>query len=488
MSTRACPIRLTAPPLTSASVDVWSVAGSRCLLVGLLGGIFALSRPALVLAALAASTAMFLLLSVSRPIPRIGVVVLLNYGYWFLSGVLSGGVVASSLFNNNFWRGEGRCFFFYLPLLALPMMRMRQRDLRFIVRVIRVLTLVGAALSCLWLLGFGHLFQAEVDAETGERSTSVYFVGLLTSHTGAGAFWATVTAFLLAYSLRTRDRYCQALSVVAGVLTLGTGGRAATLGLIAVVGWLALQGNLITRRTLRFALPVGIFVAVGGWGIFLLVPDVSSRMAELFSTETFSAVNHTIEEPTLGDASGFFYSGANLEHHNLVIRVFLWKYSLQLFRRSPVVGIGFGRFNDTNLEFAGFPKLVSMAVDGERYFGSGIRWERAQLMTSTGNAHNSYLHTLAETGVIGILLLLCLWYWMYSHCRTSRTADGNPADQFPADQFDAAYCHGCRAMIISLLVTALPGHALAAPSGGILLTTAIGAWIAYSQSVQSYRR
>ena len=37
--------------VTSASPDVWKVIGIRCLLVGLLGGIFALSKPFLVLAA-----------------------------------------------------------------------------------------------------------------------------------------------------------------------------------------------------------------------------------------------------------------------------------------------------------------------------------------------------------------------------------------------------------------------------------------------------
>ena len=305
-------------------------------------------------------------------------------------------------------------------------------------------------------------------------SKSIYFIGLLTSHTGAGAFWATVTAFLLAYSLRIHDRRLQMLSIVAGLLTLSTGGRAATLGLIAVVVWLVLQGDLVKRRTLRVMIPVSVLIAGGGWGIFILVPDVSGRMAEMFSARTFSAVIHTLDEPTLGDASGFFYSGGDLEHHNLVIRVFLWKYSLRLFRRSPLLGIGFGRFNDTNLEFAGIPKLATLAVDGERYVGSGIRWERAQLMTSTGNAHNSYLHTLAETGIIGLVLLLCLWRLIYANCRSSGYGK-------PTKQFEFAYCHGCRAMVVSLLATALPGHALAAPSGGILLTTVIGAWLAYSR-------
>lgn len=459
--------------VTSASVEVWKVVGTRCLLVGLMGGIFALSVPFLVLAALASSAVVFALLSCVRPLHRVGIILLLNYGYWLLSGALSGGVVASSLASGGFWRGEGRTFFFYLPLLALPMLRIRQNDLRFIVRVVCALTLIGTALCAVWLFGFGHLFQSEIDAETGMRSTSIYFIGLLTSHTGAGAFWATLTAFLLAYSLRIHDRRLQLLAIAAALLTLSTGGRAATLGLIAVVAWLVLQGDLVKRQTLGVVIPVTMLVAAGGWGIFMLVPDVSARMAEMFSARTFSTVMHTVDEPTLGDASGYFYSGGDLEHHNLVIRVFLWKYSLHLFRKSPLLGIGFGRFNDTSLEFAGIPYLANLAVDGQRHLESGIQWERDQLMTSTGNAHNSYLHTLAETGIIGLVLLLYLWGFLYANCR-SRDGDS-------AQPFDIAYCHGCRAMVVSLFATALPGHALAAPSGGILLTSVIGAWLAYSR-------
>ena len=217
-----------------------------------------------------------------------------------------------------------------------------------------------------------------------------------------------------------RDRRIQLLSIVAAVLTLGTGGRAATLGLLAVIAWLVVRGELINRRSVKLALPVLLLTIAGSWVVIALVPQVSERMVEMFQARTVSSVLHaTTREPRLRDATGYFHSGAGLEHHNLVIRVFLWDYALHLFRESPVVGIGFGRFNDTHLEFAGIPHFVNLAVSGETYFGSGIRWERDQLMTSTGNAHNSYLHVLAETGLIGLAIFLYLWFSMVRGCASN---------------------------------------------------------------------
>jgi O-antigen ligase len=447
--------------------------GKRALLLGLIAGIFALSVPQLVLAALAVSLVLFACLSSVRPIHPVGVAVLMNYACWLISGAVSGGLAPASLSDAEFWRGEGRCFLFYLPLVGLSVMCISRGELRFVVKLVCVLTVVGAVLCGLWLLGYGHLFQAEEDAETGELNTSTYFIGLLTSHTGAGAFWATVSAFLLAYSLRTHERRVQWLSILAVLLTVGSGGRAATLGLLAVLAWLLWQGELLHRRAMRVVLPALLVIGPGAGIVVTLVPEVHERIGELFHADTFSSLTATVREPTLRDASGYFHSGAGLAHHNLVIRIFLWKYAWYLFQQSPVVGIGFGRYNDTGLELAGVPHCVNLAMAGETYVGSGIRWELDQLMTSTGNAHNSYLHVLAENGIVGLALFLYLWVSMYRCCQANnRTED---------DRFAIAYCHGLRAAIVCLLVASLAGHALAAPSGGVLLTTMVGAWLAHSR-------
>ena len=193
----------------------------------------------------------------------------------------------------------------------------------------------------------------------------------------------------------------------------------------------------------------------------------------MLSPEAFYSIRAMVEEDPLEDPTSYFFDGTDLPHHNLVIRVYLWKYAINLFQKSPLTGVGFARYNDTDLDYVGIPYVAQLATSGEAYYGSGIRWESEQKMTSTGNAHNSYLHILAETGLIGLVLFLILWIKMFMAVE--------PGPQTSPDDFARAYAVGCQAMIICLAIGALAGHALGAPSGGILLTTMIGAWLAFKR-------
>jgi O-antigen ligase len=467
-----CPVNL---------VDAYRTAGLRMLILGLMVGIFAFRFPGIVLFFLGSSVVVFLVFSLRRPIPTVGWLILANYAFWVLSGLISGGIDVGTLTRPEFWRGEGRSFFFYLPLLALSMLRVNRRELVFAVRVVQWLAVLGCLLCLVWLLGRGHVFQAEEDPMTGERNTSLYFVGLLTSHTGAGTFWAGLSAFLLAFSWRMRIRLTQVLAMAAVCLTLATGGRAATLGLLAAIGWLLIRGEIFQRRSLMIALLSLPIPLAGGLFVASRVPEIGHRMGELVSQRSAASVVAAAREPTLENASGYFYSGANLEHHNLVIRVYLWKYALQLAENSPMIGVGFGRFNDSYPDFRGLRHVIWLMVDGERNLGSGIEWEGHQLMVSTGNAHNSYLHVTAETGLLGLALFLALWRSIWVAFRT----ESLPACD--SDPFLCAYANGCQSIVVSLLVAALAGHALCAPTGGILAMTLLGAWIGYRHQPHSQK-
>jgi O-antigen ligase len=339
-----------------------------------------------------------------------------------------------------------------------------------LVKLIVVLTLIGTVLAVMWLMGFGHLFQAH-EEDSGELVDSIYFIGLLTSHTGAGAFWATVAAFLVGFAWSRRNRPLQVVAVLAILLIIGTGGRAATLGILGALAWLLVRGEILQKRTMLVGSLTLILSGAGAIFLGSMVPEISERMAEMLSAEAFNAVAAMVDEEPLDDPTSYFVDGSDLPHHNLVIRVYLWKYAINLFRKSPLIGIGFARYNDTDLDYVGIPHVAQLAVGGEPYYGSGIRWENEQKMTSTGNAHNSYLHILAETGLIGLVLFMILWVKMFLAVQ--------PGPKTSPDDFARAYAVGCQAMIVCLAIGALAGHALGAPSGGILLTTMIGAWVSF---------
>ena len=82
---------------------------------------------------------------------------------------------------------------------------------------------------------------------------------------------------------------------------------------------------------------------------------------------------------------------------------------------------------------------------------------------------------LAESGLIGLSLLLWLWIALY---RRLRRAESDYAEEREL----AGFFKACEAMIIFALVSAIFGHALAAPSMGIPVLTAIGVGLSYHRS------
>lgn len=96
---------------------------------------------------------------------------------------------------------------------------------------------------------------------------------------------------------------------------------------------------------------------------------------------------------------------------NTIIRSILYKHAIDLFLRSPLVGVGFGRFNDRSLRFWGIDGLFYPAIDGiPTYKVSGnIREIESNFMHS----HNLYLQIISELGILGIIIFFIAIYRMY---------------------------------------------------------------------------
>ncbi|MCD4668990.1 MAG: O-antigen ligase family protein [Actinomycetia bacterium] len=101
----------------------------------------------------------------------------------------------------------------------------------------------------------------------------------------------------------------------------------------------------------------------------------------------------------------------DLSEDNVSIRFLLWERAWHLFTRSPIFGIGFGRYNDIHYKnwgetipsldlFIGYPNIAAFYMEPSYRF-------------SFSHAHNAYFQFLAETGVIGLGLLLFFWILCY---------------------------------------------------------------------------
>jgi O-antigen ligase len=376
---------------------------------------------------------------------KVGYLVLLNYLYWFLSGFLVGALTLSIVTSPSFYTGEGRIFVYYIPLLFFSVYTARRRDLRFIERF-----LVWTAIASLPLFAFWTVTGASFLAGGKARN----FFGFLTSHTGAGTFFATIFLFLVICGLESKRRSLTLLGVAMLLPIFGSASREALVGLLAAGGWYVWQN--LKARTVAYILIIG---AIGIISLPFAAPHTYNRTVSAMSPETMGAIQDVVAtakwEPGL-------LTDLDPEQHNILIRFLYWKYSLRLAGESPLFGVGFGRWNDIDVQIERVGShLVGLGMSGKR-------------VTEVHHAHNSYLHVLAETGLLGLALLAWLWLILLRRVRRGIARHADSRDV-------CAYLKACEAIVVFSLVAALFGHALASPSLGIPALTIVGIGISYDR-------
>jgi O-antigen ligase len=146
---------------------------------------------------------------------------------------------------------------------------------------------------------------------------------------------------------------------------------------------------------------------------------------------------------------------------NLNIRYeWLWPRALAYFRQSPLVGMGFGSFDDQIRNVTSYFGLLGVPSD--------IIVEH-----SDSHAHNSYLNFLAELGVVGLALLLS-FYWKlvkWSQNGAARSALTDHGRNFAAYRF-------VELSSVCLLVMAATEHRLVSPSNVLILSLVISLLLA----------
>ncbi len=80
-------------------------------------------------------------------------------------------------------------------------------------------------------------------------------------------------------------------------------------------------------------------------------------------------------------------------------RVVLWERAWDYFKSSPIFGVGFARYNDVPVNEY---RLIGLKEIAAFFMGHNFDY-------SSGHAHNSYLHFLSETGIMGLGLLILFW-------------------------------------------------------------------------------
>ena len=213
------------------------------------------------------------------------------------------------------------------------------------------------------------------------KVTNIFFKFIFSTFTLISVY-AVVCIFLLAFSLLEKKKYIKIIYFLAMFICLAglllTRSRGSYVGFIVgavVVIW------LYYRSLIKFSITMIVMLAAS-------IPII------LF-TGTFDRIKMIFD----------------LSEGNILVRFALWEKAWNLFIRSPIFGVGFGRYNDINYIsrsetipnpdlFIGYPNIAAFYMEPTYRF-------------SFSHAHNGYFQFLAETGIIGLGLLLLFWIICY---------------------------------------------------------------------------
>lgn len=295
----------------------------------------------------------------NRAIPRGVWAMTALYGYFLLSTLF---YAPRSILQPEFYRRDGNFFITFLPVLIGAVLGLPIDVERLLRSFLKWITFVNAAFLAVFFATGGTIFL---------HDRGVYHF-LFLAHNAAGGYLASITALALGLYLG-RGKTPVALLIVAvnafGMLL--TISRGSVLGLLMAVIVVVVLRERFTKTilvTTAVALGIAMYYLHRAW-------VAAGEPAGLYSGEETIGSDIEAREVTIFD------------------RVFfLWPRAVDLFIKSPIFGTGFGSYNDVPYHLVGIPGLIMYN-------------EPSSLIFSAAHAHNTYLHVLAENGLLGLALL-----------------------------------------------------------------------------------
>tara|TARA_R110002049_G_scaffold27321_2_gene94021 strand:+ start:98918 stop:100297 length:1380 start_codon:yes stop_codon:yes gene_type:complete len=263
-----------------------------------------------------------------------------------------------SIVDYEFFRRDGNVFVSWAPLLLLSRVQYRID----VARILRWFVVVSAVM-CSGLIVAWKLGQL--------RPGSSEFFHLFYAHNAAGGFLAIACGFSLALVHRQNRMWLWAFAPLLAGLVL-TNSRGSILGFGLAVAMVYLVPKRLTWLVVLVAALSSVAVLHHGY-------SKSKGIVDYSDAETWN----TSAELGLG------------RQHTILGRVYgLWPRGIRTWAKSPIVGTGFGSFNDAPHHYSGWNGV--------------LMWSQGPKIHSDGHAHHSYVHVLAETGVVGLALLV--WF------------------------------------------------------------------------------
>src|ERR1700675_525222 len=353
------------------------------------------------------------------------------YVYWISSYVCTGAPL-SNLYSFDFLRFDGALLIAYLPLLLVADTRLDplfiRRTLGLFLNIMSMVALLGLAEfidSTVAPFGLPQLPESLQLIHNAALSAGI-FHGFFRAHNAAGAIYSI--AALISFALLARRKNPALLSWPAFWFATNVTGIVLTQSRTAYVAFLAtlvimfFRQKAFLKRSLKYAGPILLPLSY----LLLVQPSFTHRAQEV----------------------------SDLEDPNIVTRFVYYQRAIDDFAMSPVVGTGFGRFNDQLKIYSGVPHLVYFATGG------------ASVDDDT-HAHNSYLHFLAEGGIVGLALMLGVWITTFRWI-------GQQKQMFAEGSFGCCFARGIQACIVLEFFMSFTEHMMGTACSALTIFTFVG--------------
>ncbi|WP_345815103.1 O-antigen ligase family protein [Paraburkholderia sp. PREW-6R] len=320
----------------------------------------------------------------------------------------------------EFYRRDGNFFISYAPIFA-GCLYVHRWNLSKVFRTFFVFAVVINIPLYAYYLAQNHLLSIFSHPDDTFGS---YFI----ARNAAGGFLAMLFCLGVACYLERKSKWLLALIFINFLMLFSTYSRGSLLGALAVLPYLYFG----RKRWILGTLIAGLVAGSLAMAFYHTHPNV--------------------------DYMGFSFTihNADAKVANLDIRAdWLWPRALAYFSQSPIVGMGFGSFDDHIGTVASYFHLLAIPSD-------------ITIEHSDSHAHNSYLNILAELGAVGLALMLA-FYWKliaWSQRGAAFAALNHGGRNFAAFRF-------IELGSVCLLVMAATEHRLVSPSNVLILSLVV---------------
>lgn len=279
-----------------------------------------------------------------------------------------------SIIEFDFYRRDGNFVISYAPLLILPLFSFTFNIEKYFRRFYLFTVVLYAVLFLNHLVTTNFLGSLH----------GIVFGGLFIAQNAVGGFLSILGGLGFAYYYHRGGKKEFLGFLLVFIMLAATYSRGSILGLLlGILGWYL--SHTERYKMLIALLVIPVMFTIGS--VMIGYPYYKSSLA------TGNVVELEIDEEV------------DQKNANILIRLFYtFPRAWHVFKQSPLLGTGVGSYDDRPFDFQEVVPYIEYNAQSSKTH-------------SDAHAHHSYLHMLAEQGIIGLTLFLIFWTSIFLYLR-----------------------------------------------------------------------